>query len=73
MKSSILEGEGRKPRPALRVAIRGWLGYMDAAILDWAKARDMRREKLRDLLLAAFAGTLMAAQQADPRVRLRLG
>ena len=65
--------EGRKPRPALRIAIRGWLGYMDAAILDWAKARDMRREKLRDLLLAAFAGTLMAAQQADPRVRLRLG
>ena len=65
--------EGRKPRPALRISIRGWLGYMDAAILDWAKARDMPREKLRDLLLAAFAGTLMAAQQADPRVRLRLG
>ena len=48
-------------------------GYMDAAILDWANARDIPREKLRDLLLAAFAGALMAAQQADPRVRLRLG
>ena len=65
--------EGGEPRPALRIAIRGWLGYMDAAILDWAKARDMPREKLRDLLLASFAGALMAAQQADPRVRLRLG
>jgi AcrR family transcriptional regulator len=64
---------GGKPRPALRSAINGWLGYMDAAILDWTRARDLPREKLRDLLLAVFAAALMAAQQADPRVRLRLG
>lgn len=64
---------GRKPRPALRSAINGWLGYMDAAILDWTRARDLPREKLRDLLLAVFAAALTAAQQADPRVRLRLG
>jgi AcrR family transcriptional regulator len=63
----------RKPRPALRTAIKGWLGYMDAAILDWTERKDLPRAKLRDLLLAAFAGSLMAAQQADPRVRLRLG
>ena len=63
----------REPRPALRAAIKGWLGYMDAAILDWAQTRDMPRTRLRDLLLAVFAGALMAAQQADPRVRLRLG
>jgi AcrR family transcriptional regulator len=65
--------EGRKVRPALRTAVKGWLGFMDAAILDWAPARDIPRSKLRDLLLAVFAGALMAAQQADPRVRLRLG
>src|SRR5437870_4767545 len=64
---------GRKPRPALRSAIKGWLGFMDAAILDWAQARDLPRAKLRDLLLAVFAGALIAAQQADPRIRLRLG
>jgi AcrR family transcriptional regulator len=62
---------GRKPRPALRNAVKGWLGYMDAAILDWAQARDLPRAKLRDLLLAVFAGALAAAQQADPRIRLR--
>src|SRR5262249_42923888 len=28
----------RKPRPALRTAVKGWLGYMDAAILDWTAA-----------------------------------
>jgi len=63
----------RKPRPALRTAIRGWLAYMDAAILDWIQARDLPREKLRELLVAAFAATLMAAQQADPKLQLQLG
>jgi AcrR family transcriptional regulator len=63
----------RKPRPALRTAIKGWLGYMDAAILDWAQAKDLPREQLRDLLLAAFLASLFAAQQADPKVELSLG
>jgi AcrR family transcriptional regulator len=63
----------RKPRPALRVAIKGWLGYMDAAILDWTQARDLPREKLRELLVAAFAGALFAAQQVDPKIELQLG
>jgi AcrR family transcriptional regulator len=63
----------RKPRPALRIAVKGWLGYMDAAILDWTQARDLPREQLRQLLVAAFAGALMAAQQVDPKIELRLG
>jgi len=63
----------RKPRPALRTAIKGWLGYMDAAILDWSQANDLPREKLRDLLLGAFVAALLGAQQVDPKVKLRLG
>jgi AcrR family transcriptional regulator len=63
----------RKPRPALRTAIRGWLGYMDAAILDWTQARDLPREKLRELLVAAFVAALFSAQQADPKIKLGLG
>ena len=64
---------GRKPRPALRTAIKGWLGYMDAAILDWTQAKDLPRDKLRDLLIAAFAAALLAAQQVDPKIDLQLG
>lgn len=60
----------RKPRPALRTALKGWLGYMDAAVLDWAQSRDLSRSQLRDLLLAAFVAALGAAQQVDPRVRV---
>lgn len=63
---------GEPPRPALRTAVIGWLGVLDAAILDWTMHRDMPRETLRDLLRTAFGGALMAARQADPEVRIEL-
>jgi AcrR family transcriptional regulator len=59
------------PRPALRTALQGWLGYVDAAILDWIERRDLGRDQLRDLLLAAFGAAVLSAQQIDPRVELR--
>jgi AcrR family transcriptional regulator len=62
----------RRPRPALRTAVRGWLGYIDAAILDWLAHRDLDREQLRDLLLAAFGAAVLAAQQVDPKINLRV-
>jgi AcrR family transcriptional regulator len=66
-----LTGGGR-PGPALRTAIRGWLGYLDAAILDWTQAHDLPREQLRDLLIAAFGAALLSAQQIDPEIELQL-
>ena len=60
----------RQPRPALRTAVRGWLGFMDAVILDWAQSNDLPREKLRDLLVAALGASLSIAQQIDPKVEL---
>jgi AcrR family transcriptional regulator len=60
------------PRPALRIAITGWLGYMDAAILDWTQTNDLSRQTLRDLLSTTFAASLLAAQQADPKLKLQL-
>jgi AcrR family transcriptional regulator len=62
----------RSPPPALRTALQGWLGYIDAAILDWVDNRDLTREQLRDLLVAAFTAALFAAQQADPKVQLKV-
>jgi AcrR family transcriptional regulator len=60
------------PRPALRTAIKGWLGYMDAAILDWTQTKDLAREQLRDLLIAAFGAALTSAQQLDPEIQFDL-
>jgi AcrR family transcriptional regulator len=62
----------RTPPAALRTTLQGWLGYIDAAILDWVDNRDLTRHQLRDLLVAAFAAALLAAQQADPNLELEL-
>jgi AcrR family transcriptional regulator len=67
-----LTGAEQAP-PALRTALQGWLGYLDAAILDWTAHVDLPRETVRDLLVAAFGSALFAAQQADPELELRLG
>ena len=62
----------RKPRPALRTALKGWLGYVDAVILDWLECRDLTRDQARDLILAAFGAAVMAAQQVDPNITVKL-
>ena len=62
-----------KPRPALRNALNGWLGYVDAAILDWVQGAGVSRTQVRNMILAAFAAALLAAQQADPKIQLALG
>lgn len=64
---------GAKPRPALRTALNGWLGYMDAAILDWVQEKDLSRSQLRDLLVSSFIASLGGAQQVDPGVELGIG
>jgi AcrR family transcriptional regulator len=58
----ILAGLGADGmRPATRAAVFGWLGFLDAAILDWIAHRDMTREELQGMLLEAFAGALTAS------------
>jgi AcrR family transcriptional regulator len=63
---------GHAPRPALRTALQGWLGYIDAAILDWVDNNDVTREQLRELLVAAFGASVLAAQQIDPTIQIRI-
>jgi AcrR family transcriptional regulator len=54
-------GAGADPPPRVRAAARGWLWFMDGAILDWLEHRDLTRAELRDLLLGSLAGALTAA------------
>ncbi|HEY1590589.1 MAG TPA: hypothetical protein VGF81_02265, partial [Solirubrobacteraceae bacterium] len=57
-------------RPLLRAAITGWLGYMDAVLLDWAETKDIPRDRIRDLLINTFAATLTLTQQLDPKIKI---
>jgi AcrR family transcriptional regulator len=54
-------GAGRGPPPAVRSAVRGWLWFMDGAVLDWLEHGDLDRRELRDFLLGVLAGSLTAA------------
>lgn len=47
--------------PKARIAVSGWLWFMDGACLNWIEHHDVEREELRDLLLGVLMGALMAA------------
>jgi AcrR family transcriptional regulator len=58
----ILDGlyPGETP-PKARIAVSGWLWFMDGACLNWIEHRDIDRQELRDLLLGVLMGALIAA------------
>ena len=41
--------------------MRGWLGFAEAASLDWLAHRDLTREQLRDLLASTLVAAVTAA------------
>jgi AcrR family transcriptional regulator len=49
------------PPPALRAAVHGWLWFMDGALTDWLRHRDMDREQLLGLLLGTLLGAVAAS------------
>lgn len=57
-----------KPRPVLRLTLRAWLGFVEAAVLDWLDhGRDVDRATLRATLATALANALQTAVQLDPK------
>lgn len=55
-----------EPRPVFRLAVRSWVGQVEAACLDWLVRPDVPRAALVQLLLGALHGTLAAAKAIDP-------
>jgi AcrR family transcriptional regulator len=61
----LLAGLGRRPTPALMVALRGYLSYVDAITVAWLSLSEEERgqvpcELLAELAVAAFRGTIAA-------------
>jgi AcrR family transcriptional regulator len=52
------------PSPLLRVTLRGWLGFVEAASLEWIDARDLDRPALGALLLEVLLAVLKTAMAA---------
>lgn len=61
-------GLNGEPSPILRLTVRGWIGYVEAASLDWLERRDASREELRDLLVTSLVVLMGIAQDLDSRL-----
>jgi AcrR family transcriptional regulator len=57
----VLKGlDVQEPTPAMRVALRGWAGFNEGAIIEWLKRRDLPREQLIEIMAQALLATLNA-------------
>ena len=61
-----------KPTTLLRLAMEGWVGYVEATSLSWLERRTVPRVQLRELLFNTFLVVVGAAVQADPSLELDL-
>lgn len=65
-------GSVENPSPALRLAVRGWIGFVEGATLDWLRDRSVGRERLRTLLLGSLRAALTQAAELDPDLAAEL-
>jgi AcrR family transcriptional regulator len=61
------------PPPLLRHAVRGWVGAVEGASLDWVAHRDVPRARVSAFLGHALGGVLRAAAAAEPELGLGAG
>jgi AcrR family transcriptional regulator len=54
-------------RPAVRLAVRGWVGFAEGVTLDWADRRDVPRREVLRMLAGAFESTIAVAAASDAR------
>jgi AcrR family transcriptional regulator len=54
-------------RPLVRIAVRGWVGFVEAASLEWLQRKEVERTTLRDLLIDALLATLKIGAAGPPR------
>jgi len=64
-----MTGGGEAP-PVLELAVRGWLGFAIATMIDWLEHRQLEPEALRELLVQGLKGVVAAACDADPSITL---
>jgi hypothetical protein len=58
---------GDAPSPGVRIAVRGWVGFAEAASLEWLERGELERDELRDLLIRALTGAVAAAGEEYAR------
>ena len=61
----VIESLGLEdPDPAVRIAVRGWVGFIEEATLDWLRKRDLDRDRLLAVQEQVLVHALEAAVAA---------
>jgi hypothetical protein len=47
--------------PAVRIALRGWVGFLEGACLEWLASKDISKDALVRLLAASMPAALRVA------------
>jgi AcrR family transcriptional regulator len=56
--------QGGDLTPAIRLAVRGWIGFVEAVTLDWAEKREISRDEVRALLVQTLGWAVSSAAGA---------
>ncbi len=62
----LVAGLPGEPGDLQRLAVRGWLGFVEAAALDWLERGTPGRQDVHDLCVAAFLSLMSALPPAAP-------
>ena len=63
---SVLDALGiDEPQPALRIALRGWQGFVEAVILEWLTADALGEDEVVEMMAEALAPLLALALRPD--------
>ncbi len=57
------------PPPIYRVALRSWIGAVEAASLEWVERRDLPKSTLVELFADLLVHTLTMAAKIEPKAR----
>ena len=57
----------KRARPVLRSALRAWIVMVEGSSLDWIGHPELKRDDLRELLVAGYIAMLVKALEIDPK------
>jgi AcrR family transcriptional regulator len=56
------------PSPVLCLALRGWIGFGEAATVEWLARREVGRADLVQMLVGALNAAFVSARKIDPAI-----
>ena len=51
--------------PTVQLAVRGWIGFVEAVTLDWVEKREVSRDEVRTLLVQTLGWAVSSAAGTD--------